>query len=228
MTARLQSLVDKYDNLELVRDKIATILLEESAEQQAHAIAESRDPNLWKLRVFLDRARPWEEWSDTPSVPTEDSTPIVNIGFDEDMVDESKSDRIERQHYDARFTIDAYGYGVSAETIDGHDPGDVVAAREAMRATRLVRNWLQASTYTYLDMRETVSGRMVTSRKRWPPTWEAQQELAAISVVAWRLTLDVGFNEFSPQYEPVTITQLNLELKRAGTGEVWIELQYDS
>lgn len=319
MTARLQSLVTGFDNAEVVRDRIATILLEESASQQTKAqsvaatvtraddsdytataavdsekhleegyyvatagtlvagvgtwtcvsptgaeeeftstaadddllfptlgitftvtaVSEewdtgdsltvwSPDPNLWKLRVFTERTNPWQEWLDAPDRYSDDAVPIVAVGLDTGTFDPSKSDLIERQHCDAIFWIDCHGYGVSTQTADGHDPGDARAAIEALRAARLVRRFLMASTYTYLDLRETVGRRFTEQIRRWPPDEERQQWLAVQKVVCFRIYFGVSFNEFSPQYEPVTISQLNLELKRSETGETWIELQYDS
>lgn len=45
----LQALIDKQDSVEIIRDQIAAILVQEIANQQALAIADSKDPALWTL-----------------------------------------------------------------------------------------------------------------------------------------------------------------------------------
>ncbi len=216
----IPSLIDKQDSFEIVRDKIAAILLNESASQQALAIAAAKNPDLWKLRVFLERSNPWEIWLNDDS----DKSPIVNIWYDSSQFDKSSSNVVERQSTTTVYNIDIYGYGVSSATLDGHNPGDKLAVLESHRGTRLVRNIIMSGIYTYLDLRGLVWSRFL----RNVTTFQAQQEINSVQhVVASRIALEVVFNEFAPQYEPQILEELHVDVCRKETGELYIEALYD-
>ncbi len=210
MTAKITTLIEAVDNVEAIRDQLAAILLAESAAQQALAIADDRDPADWKLRVFLERIIPWELFR-APEGQRLDTTPIVNIRWDESKSDASASNTIERQKVTGTFLLDCYGYGVSTATADGHQAGDARAALEAQRAARLVRQILMAGAYNYLALKGTVWRRWWNGAKALdlPP-----EERPAQHVQVVRVSLSVDFNELSPQVqgEPlalVAVTVLN-------------------
>src|SRR6185369_14262874 len=143
--SKITTLIDRQDNSELICYQIGAILLAESLSQQALATAAGKNPNLWKLRVFVERSNAWEMWSDAPSAgkpkPDFDRWPIVNVSFDQETFDKSKGDPHERQAADGTFFIDCFGLGISADNPNGlgHYTGDELAAIEAKRAYRLVR-----------------------------------------------------------------------------------------
>lgn len=228
----ITTLIDKLDASELVRDKIAHILLTESASQQALAAAQvpPKDPNLWKLRVFLERAHPWAEYFDRPD--TDESPgfapPIVNVSLDSVAYEKSASNSVERQRGTGTYHIDVYGYGVAREAEGGgHVPGDQAAAIEAQRCVRLVRNILMAGTYTYLDFprgaNQVVTGRWPAGIQYFQPQLDSR---TVQQVVGGRLTLEVSFNELSPQVEGVPLEWINTIVKRP-SGEVSLNLAYD-
>lgn len=226
MAAKIDTLIDKFDNFELVRDEIAAILTLESENQQALALAASEDERLWKLRVFLERANPWSEFQDAHDQL--DATPIVNVWFDESTVDLKRSNLVERQGTDATFNVDVYGYGVSEETLDyegelTHIPGDERAARDVHRAVRLVRNIMMAGAYTYLGMRGVVGRRYFQSIKSFQPQIDNR---AVQHVQAARLALRVEFNEFSPQVQGQPFELLHVQVKRKETGELYFAAEY--
>lgn len=223
-TTLIQSLIDKRDANEVVRDKIAEILLAESASQQQLAIADGRDPAPWKLRVFIDRSNPWEEWRDLEADdPTADRSPIVNITLESMSFPGAKGDTVEKQSAAATFFIDCYGVGISAQTLDGHVSADQMAAAECQRCFRLVRNILMAATYIYLDLRGHVG-------KRWPQSVQfLQPELdtrPTQKVNVARFSLGVDFNEYSPQYEGQTLESIVVDVIRHGSGEVYFTAEY--
>lgn len=222
MSAKITELIDKFDRSEIVRDKIAEILLVESTEQQALATAAGKDPKLWALRVFTGRSHPWSEFQDSPDQL--DATPIVNVGFTRSDVDLKGSDVVERQKYDGKFWVECYGYGVSADSDDGHTVGDAVAEFEVHRAARLVRNILMAGTYTYLDLRQKVGGRMVESIEIFNVPIDAQHMQ---NIRGARITLGVSFIEFSPQVQGETIEIVSAVVRRAETGEILLTAQYE-
>ena len=218
----IDTLIDKQDSFEIVRDKIALILAEESANQMALATSASKDPDLWKLRVFLERSNPWETFIDPPQL---DTSPIVSVGYESGSFDPSRSDIVRRQLCSGVFNIDCYGYGVSSdEPGSGHNPGDKMAAFEAQRAIRLVRNILMADLYCVLDLLKLVSLRWPESINIFPPQ---QESYNGINVVGARMQFRVEFNEFSPQQTPSFLETVHVDLKRSETGQILASMQYD-
>lgn len=217
----IQTLIDKQDSFEIVRDKIVDILKTETVNQQALAIAAAKDPNDWKLRIFSERSNPFEEFL---REPVADTSPLINVAYDNSNFDKSSSDVKERQTSDTIYNIDCYGYGVSSDDGAGHKPGDQEAAFETQRAVRLVRNILMASNYTYLGMRGLVG-------TRWPQSINAFQpainEVPVNHVIGVRIAFQVRFNEFSPQYVADVLELISIETFRAEDGEVLLLTDYD-
>lgn len=220
----IQLLINKRDNSELVRDELAAILLAETASQQALALGAdpAQDPDLWKLRVFVERSNPWEEFLDATDGDL-DTTPIVNVALDNVSYDPRASNSIQRQKATAVYNIDCYGCGISAADGAGHSPGDESAALEAQRCARLVRNILMAEVYAYLGMRGTVWGRWPQSLTMFQPQMEGRslQRIAAV-----RFALQVDFNEFSPETQGELLELISVRVRRAETGEVFFDADF--
>lgn len=214
----IDTLIDKQDNFEVVRDQIAAILVLESNEQQQLAITAGKDPALWKLRVFRERSNPWEEWLNTQ----QDQSPIVNVWYDNSNFNMSASNIVERQLSSSVFNIDIYGYGKSHSDGSGHKPGDREAALNAQRATRLVRNILMSANYTYLNLRGLVW-------QRWPQSisqFQPQLNNNALLVVGARIAFQVDFNEFSPQFSGNPLELISIVVDNE-TGEILINADYE-
>ncbi len=221
---KLTALIDKRDNAEIIRDEIAAILALESLGQQALALEADKDPDLWKLRIFTERTNPWQEFtSSPPKGQILDVSPLVNVSWDSSKDDESKSDSVERQHVVGVYHLDCYGYGISADSEDGHDAGDEVAALEAQRAARLVRNILRSAKYRQLGMTGTVANVWRESAQAVQPVFD-QRAVQHVSAV--RIALRVTFNEFSPQVEGTPLALIQLTAKRTETGEIVFEGSY--
>src|SRR5688500_16825036 len=123
MPALITELIDKVDSSEIVRDQIAAILKVESENQAALAAAVTptpKDPRLWRLRVFLERANPFEEFRDDDIHEVADAIPIVNVSYENGSFDRGSGNTFEKQKCNGTFNIDCYGYGCSTETADGH------------------------------------------------------------------------------------------------------------
>lgn len=215
------TLIDKQDTFEIIRDQIVAILVLETANQQALATLAGKDPDDWKLRIFMERSNPWEQFLNGPV----DRSPLINVWYDNSGFDSASSNVIERQKTDGVFNIDCYGYGQSEDDIaGGHKPGDREAALEVQKALRLVRNILMAGENTYLQLRGTVWGRWPQSATVFQPQ---QGERAAQQIVGARLTLRVTFNEFSPQVVAETLELLSVDVIRAEDGEIVVEADYN-
>lgn len=219
----LQTLIDKQDNFEIIRDQIAAIIVAEQANQQALATAATEDPDLWKLRTYLERSNPLEQWLNVEQVT--DFSPILNIWVDNSGFDGAVSNVSTAQKSTTIFNIDCYGLGVSKDDGAGHLPGDELANKEVQRAVRLVRNILMAAENTYLQLQGLVW-------KRWPQSINFfQPEIQGRPVQhisGARIALAVGFNEFSPQYVPVDLAYVAISIERAEDGMVILEADYPS
>jgi hypothetical protein len=216
----IDTLIDKQDSFEIIRDKIAAILVTEVNSQMQLATDAGKDPDRWKLRVFTERSNPFEQFLNAQS----DKSPIVNIWFDNSSFDPSSSNIYQRQKSESIFNIDCYGYGVSSDDGTGHKPGDREAALECHRAIRLVRNILMSAQYRYLELQGLVW-------QRWPQSvtvFQPQLDGRSIQqIVGSRLAFKVEFNEFSPQFTPETLDYVSVEVSRAEDGQIIINADYD-
>jgi len=217
----ITQLIDKQDTFEIVRDKVALILANEVASQMALAVGEGKDPALWDLRIYTERANNWEQWLNS----TSDQAPIVNIWYETSNFDAPASNISERQKADAVFNIDCYGFGISADVAGGgHSPGDKAAASNAQRANRLVRNILMSAEYAFLGLRKTVWSRWIPSITMFQPEIGGNP---IQQIMGSRLVLSVAFNEYSPQYEPETLEEVHIDIKRKEDGQVIAEVEFD-
>ena len=217
----IQGLIDKQDNFEVVRDKIGSILVNEVASQKAFAIAGGKDPDLWDLNVYLERSSAFEQYLNSDN----DTTPIVNVWVDNINLDGRSSNIVERQKIQCIYNIDCYGYGASEDVVTGgHLTGDEQANYNVQRAVRLVRNILMSSTYTYLDLRGTVWQRWLQSITFFQPEINAS---SIQKVSGARLSFQVEFNEFSPQYQGDDLDYISVDIKRAEDGQLIAEADYD-
>ncbi len=217
----IESLIDKQDNFEIVRDKIAQILADETASQQQLATAAGKDPALWALRVFTERSNPWESYLNDSD---RDEAPIVNVWYDTSTFDPSKSNVMQRQYSETVYNVDMYARGVSQSNGAGHDAGDRVAGYEAARTIRLVRNILMASEYTNLGLLGLVADRWPQSITAFQPDSDNPR---VQQIVAARMAFRVRFNEFSPQVTGQPLEFVSVDIQRAADGQVIAEADYD-
>lgn len=223
MAALITSLTTGQDNFETVRDRIAEILAVESVAQQALAVAATEDPEPYKLRVFLERSNPWEEWLDAPDTNIQgvETAPIVSVCFDNASTDERASNIVERQKLTAVYNIDCYGYGKAIGNSGGHMPADLRASLECQRAIRLVRRFLMAAHYTYLGFprgaNQIVWRRMLRTITMFQPQIEARP---IQKIVGARIAFAVEFSEFSPQVEGEPLEHVGITVERSDSGEV--------
>lgn len=221
MPALISEILATRDNYEVVRDQIGAILAVEFANQKVLT-------GLEQPRVFLERTNPWGEFLDAPeeAVTPEQPQPIINVWFETWSGDGAASNIVERQKVEATYNIDCYGCGISKDdgfNAGGHLAADRVAAYEAQRAARLVRQILMSAHYTYLAMRGVVWKRWVQSVTMFQPQIDNKQ---AQRVVGGRLAFQVQFNEFSPQNAGEILEIIGIEVLRAETGQLYLRADY--
>lgn len=228
MPALITELIDKVDVSEVIRDQLGALLLVETTKQQELAAAAARDPALWAFRVFSERTNPWAEFIDLPDDdtvdPSIDLTPIVHVWWDGITFDKSASNVVERQKGTSTFNVDVYTVGVSAATLEGHQPGDQAARLEMARVVRLVRNILMSAQYTYLGLRGTVWNRWIASIETFEPPMDVR---AAQRIGAARIVLQVDHSEFSPQAPVVQLEGITVNVERGETGQLYFTAKYD-
>ena len=217
----IQTLIDKQDSFEIIRDQVAAILVTEVASQKSLAVAAGKDEVLWDFKVYTERSNPWETYLNDISA----LTPIVNVWYDNSNFTESQSNIVEKQATEGIFNIDCYGVANSSDNqAGGHNPGDQEAAFAVQRVLRLIRNILMSAEYTYLGLRGLVW-------QRWPQTitmFQPQQDRGNVRpVIAARIGFKVKFNEFSPQISGDMLELLSATVKRAEDGEVLFDADYD-
>lgn len=219
----IASLINKTDSFELIRDRIAEILAAETANQQSLATQAGENPDLWKLRVFLEAANPFEAWLDPANQV--DTTPIVNVWYDSGQFPRGAGDVARKQHCEGTFNIDIFGYGIAAgDGAGGYNPGDRTAKFEAQRAIRLIRNILMAGEYAYLSARGVVGTRWIDAVNMLQPTMDGRtiQHIAGA-----RIQFGVRFIELAPQYEPVTLESIGVDITRLDDGELLAQAEFD-
>lgn len=228
MTEVIDTLIDKQDNFEIVRDQLALILVTEVANQMALAVLAAEDPLDWKLRVFTERSNAWEQVLNLIDGESTDLSPIVNIWYDTGSFPKEKGDPVRRQQHVAVYNFDFYGFGVSSDEAVGHTPGDREAAFEVQRAIRLGRNILMAA----VNLKLQLDPELVGVGLRWPQSiisFQPQLDKASAQQVAGaRLALEVTFNEFSPQITPETLELVSVDVKRTEDGMIVLEADYPS
>jgi hypothetical protein len=223
----LQALIDKTDNLVLVRDQIASILLLESENQQDKAREAGKDPQRWKLRVFTERANCWGDFSsnddgpDDTSEPAIDPTPIVSVYVAKGKYDRASSLPVVEQTADTTFVIDVYGCGIAQTSSSGHDRAELLAADEVLRAYGLVRNILMAGPNANLQMMGVVGDHWIDEFEVLGQPNEDLDKQKFERVAALRVLLSVSFLEFAPEYVGQPLDTLAVGVKRRETGELY-------
>lgn len=225
LTAEINELIDKVDNVEQIRDQIACILAIEATNQVALATAAPKPtPQEWALAVFIERSNPFEKWLNEPT-EAEKLTPIINVWFDAESFEKGASNVMERQRVTATFNIDVYGYGEAISLPGGgFSAADENAARASQRGVRLSRNILMSSFYTYLKLQGLVSSRWIQSITQFQPEIDGNP---VQNVIANRIAFQATFDEFSPQVQPVTLEFLSVGIHQASDGMLIAEVDFD-
>jgi hypothetical protein len=220
----IQTLIPLEGSFQLVRDKILSILVTEIANQQVLAAQQLEDPDDWKIRVYAERANPWDQWLNI--TPTTDTSPIANIWYDNTVFPQGHGNVKGRQKNEAIYNIDCYGFAIaSPDLAGGHNPGDREAAYIAHRAVNLISKILMAAEYTYLDLqRGSIWKRWVDSITVYQPEFEGR---TVQQVVGARIAFRVEFNEFTPQFIEETLEYISTTIRREEDGEILAQVDVD-
>ena len=221
MAAVIDTLIDKKDTNELVRDKIAVILAEEIANQRALAVAAGKpNPDDWFFDVYIERSRPWEVLTDNTDGSEIGEMPLVNVLFDSDSFDNKGTQNMTRQRAKGIFFIDCYAHINASSSLSG----DEATSKESDRIARLVRNILMFGDYTYLGLRGVVTRRYINKRDKLQP--DIRQE-GFENIIATRITFEVDYEEYTTEATPDVLELVYGECEISDTGQVYFSAEYD-
>lgn len=172
------------DNIEVIRDQIAALLLLDFEKQFELAI-EANDPNAadYDVDVFVESDDPLQYTDDE----SEDSNPFpcVNVSLDSSDGDGGTAS-VNKQAMTAQFFIDCYAAGNTSSTADF----GTKASLKAWKTARLVRRILRAESNTYLRLRGVVGKVSFKFQSGEPNSVQS-----AIRVKMVRITLSVEYVE---------------------------------
>ena len=209
MAAKITTLIDKQDNYEIVRDKVAQILADEVAAQKVLATAAAKDPDLWNFAVYTERSNPFILARDGAGGIAGEKE-IVNVWLDNSVF--TDGDTVNRQQPTTTINIDC----VSVKSSTNNPAGGITlsaderASLDAERIGRLVRNILMSAVYTYLDLRGVVGSRWISRMQKFQPDREDQP---VENATGYRVVLEVRENEFSPQEAGVDFEEVITEIR---------------
>ncbi len=209
MAALLTTLIDKQDNSELVRNKVAQILADEIAAQFILAAAED-DPSLWNFLVFSERSNPWELLNDVNGKVTGEPR-LVNVWLDNSVFVDG--DIVRRQQPTTTINIDCMSTKSALDNPAGGitTPADEAASLDAEIVERLVRNILMSAIYMNLQMKGIVGKRWISRTQKFQPDRDDQP---AVNSMGYRVVLEVSHNEFSPQEAGVSLDLIVTEIEK--------------
>jgi len=223
MSVKIDYLINKQDNFEIVRDKIASILALEVANQVYLAGQEGEESTDWDFDIYLERSNPWELVEDTDGNVLR-QTPLVNVYYESSTISPGMSDSVERQTYDVVINIDCLS-AKNNKLVDGEiKKGDELASLDVQRVARLVRNIIASAFYRKLEMPTIVHERVVHSITMFQPNINDRPAQACIGA---RVVVNVSINEYSPQAVPETIDIVGGTITRGDDGLVYCNLRFE-
>ena len=208
-------LIDKKDNFELIKYKIASIIKSELENQKklAREISEDKAKN-YDIKVFIDKVNPLSIYSESQTQNEKGQLPIVNITFDGDDLTLHGSSNIGQQKVRGTYYIDCYAF----KNKKAGKEGDEEVSREADRIGTIIRNILMFDNYIVLDMRGIVVRRYVTKREKM-----INQNSSAENVSAMRLIFEVEYFEESVRNQTYTLEEIFGQCILAQTSEILFE-----
>ena len=212
MNNKITTLLNKPDNIELIRDQLCAILKVECTAQHELAINEP-DAKDYKIGVWKEKSRPWQLTADSEK---EYPFPLVNIQLMGFNIDTPPGPSIEQKKYTGKFYLDCYARGEFGDA----EADDTDSAIKACKVGRVIRNILSSEHYPYLGLRGIVRDWRVTECTIGDPR---NNEQSAQSVTICRLVFSVEYYEDSPQITPNTFQEYNF-IYSSPSGEILFDI----
>jgi hypothetical protein len=212
MENKIDYLLDKPDNIELIRDTVCAILKTECAAQREMA-SKNSDADDYRIGIWKDKSRPWQLNEDSEK---KKPFPLVNVQLIGFKADSPIGSAIGQKKYVGEFYLDCYAHG----EFDNAEPDDTDAALKAWKIGRVIRNILTSEHHAYLGLRGMVRDYRITEGKTGDPR---NNEQSAQSITICRLILSVDYFEDSPQVEGVEFKEYNF-IHTSPSGEVLFDI----
>lgn len=218
-TSVIPGLIDLSENtIQIVIDKVGEILINESANQQALALADGQDPELYKLRVFADRFNPFDNMKDNV-------TPVISIKESDDSKQMGVSANHGKQQKLLTLNIDCFGIGRAEQTAAGHRPADLDASQDCRRVANLVNKILKADINNNLQLdRKLVNSVNITGEQYFEPDFDSRQ---LGPIVVKRISLQCNVIDTPVINEGVPLEGIVVDVERGDSGEIYTTCEYD-
>jgi hypothetical protein len=218
----IDTLIDKQDMYEVIRDKVALILANETISQQALAVSAGKDSTLWEYKVYTEKNDPFELVLDADSKINDGS--IINVWLDSASYPEG-SIGAKRQTGTAIINIDCVSGKTAIEEAGITTTADERASLDSERIARLARNIMLSADYTYLELRGTVLKVWVSRITKLQPD---RDDRPSQNVMATRVSLEVKFNDYGPEITPTDLEDIYIDIEKDDTGQVLASIQIDA
>lgn len=212
MENKLKLLLEKPDNVELIRDQLCAILKVECTAQRELASGKP-DAQDYRIGIWKDKTRPWSLTEDSEK---KNPFPLVNVQLRGFKLDNPGGGTFGQKKYVASFHLDCYAHG----EFGGEEPDDTDSAVKAWKIGRVIRNIVTSEHHAYLGLRGIVRDYRITEGTTGDPR---NNEQSAQSVTICRLVLTVEYYEDSPQAEAGVFEEYNL-VSSSPNGEVLFKM----
>ena len=218
-TEVISELIDLEDNvIQIVINKISEILVNESANQQALAVLNDKDPSDYLIRVFADRFDPFDNIKN-------DHTPIVSIKESDDSKKLSVSGNHGKQQKLLTINIDCFGIGRAESTAEGHKPADLLASQDSRRIANFVNKILKSDLNSNLQLdRKIVNSVNITGEQYFEPNFDSKQ---FAPVVVKRITLQCNVTDTPVINNGVPLLGVVIDVINGDGGEIYTTCEYD-
>jgi len=222
MTAKITSLIDKRDNMEIIRDEIAAILALEITNQKALAVVAGQDPNDYDFAIYTEKTSPWELLEDENGKITGQS-PLVNVYLESASINNSKASDVTLSVFTVRFNLDCLS-AKNHKLIDGQiSRGDELAARDVQRISRLCRNILMSAVYKRLNYGGILGNRSFSGITMFQPQFGV---VPAQHTVGARIVYTADITEYSPEYDAPIMDLIQGQSTRGDDGKVLFDITF--
>lgn len=185
---------------ELVRDRIAEILIAELVNQVNLAIADGADPTPYEISITTEKTDPWNS----------SQFPLVNVWYDTGNIDTAASPADNNQQGDHFYNLDCYVERPSEDSGGDIIHGDELSAKEVQQVAGIIWQIIMADQNTRLQFESRsggkpsalVAARIFEALSTFQPSFG---ETPVENVQAMRLRLKVRHVEIPPVTLGVTL-----------------------
>ena len=204
---QINTLLNKQDNSEKIRDQIAALLTLELKNQFTLASNQKiEDHKDFNINVYIENSRPWQLVRENKN-----PFPLINVCLNK-IEEETTPGNDAKKKYTGQFYVDCWGCGNVNNETENFTNDDYLATIRAWKTARIARNVLMSGFYTYLGIRQLVRKRRIASITTIIPNLTE----SALAVVACRIILEVDFYEESPQADATELDGISFTSDDSG------------